>query len=149
MLYFGSDLSDARARRDVIARAIERLPQLGADRARETVWYIGYWEVQFYAERAGARPVVAGESQLRARDWVLFPLTVPSSSIAFPSSYFRQEDELVATSASPWSTISLYYDGPVPLSRQPEKHAVVLMLRVTRDLVPWFQGSAPVRPAAS
>jgi hypothetical protein len=74
---------------------------------------------------------------------VLFPLDVPSPFIAFPFSDFHKEDELVATSASPWSTISLYYDGPVPLRRQPEQQAVVLMLRVKRDLVPWFLGSVP------
>ena len=124
MLYFGADLADARARRDLVVRAVERLPQLGADRARETVWYTGYWEVQFYAERAGMRPVVAGESQLRARDWLLYPLGVPGAPISFPFSDYRQEDELVATSASPWSTIFSYYDGTVPLRRQPEEHAV-------------------------
>ena len=142
MLYFGSDLADARARRDVVARAAERLAQLGVDRARETVWYIGHWEMQFYAERAGMRPVVAGESQLRPLDWLVLPDNVSRPPISFPSGSFRAEDELVATSASPWSTIPLYYDGPVPLRRQLGKHAAIRILRVTRDLVPRLQDPA-------
>ena len=85
------------------------------------------------------RPVVAGESHLRPRDWLVLPDKVPRPPISFPEDFFRAEDELVATSASPWSTISVYYDGPIPLRRQPEPHAALRILRVTRDLVPRLQ----------
>jgi hypothetical protein len=143
LLYFGSDLADARARRDLVERAVERLAQLGADREQETIWYIGHWEIQFYAERAGMHPVVAGESHLRAGDWLVLPDNVPRPPISFLSGYFRQEDQLVATSVSPWSTIVAYYGGTAaPLRRQSER-AVVRILRVVRDLVPRLQGSVP------
>ena len=89
------------------------------------------------------RPVVAGESHLRPLDWLVLPTAVSRPAISFPSGYFRLEDELVATSVSPWSTIPLYYDGLVPLCRQLEQHAMVRIFRVTRDLVPQPQGAAP------
>jgi hypothetical protein len=54
VLFFGAELADARARRAVIARAVERLPQLGARADREAIWYVGHWELQFYAERGAA-----------------------------------------------------------------------------------------------
>ena len=141
LLYFGSDLADARARRELVARAERRLAELGADRERENLWFIGHWELQFYAERAGMRQVVAGESQLRPQDWVLLPAVAPRAPVALPASYFRREDELIATSAAPWSTISAYYDGPVPLRRQPESQEKLWILRVVRALVPQLQGT--------
>ena len=66
-LYFTADLSDARARQALAARIVERMPQLGADPRRETVWYNGHWELQYYLEQAGMQPVIAGRSQLRPR----------------------------------------------------------------------------------
>jgi hypothetical protein len=148
-LYFGTDLSDATARRQAALRAAERLPQLGADPTRETYWYAGHWELQFYAERAGMRAVVAGASHLRARDWLVLPRGGALPSITFPSSAFRQEDEIDAASASPWSTIPAYYDGPVPLRRRPEPPPALLIFRVTRDLVPQLESAAPALSAPS
>ncbi len=146
LLYFGSDLADALARRGLVERAAQSFPQLGARNEHESRWYIGHWEVQFYAERAGMHPVVAGESRLQAHDWLLLPNDAPRQPVSLPAGYFRQEALLAATSASPWSTISAYYDGPVPLRRQPEIHASVRILRVSRDLVPWLQGSPSAQP---
>jgi hypothetical protein len=143
MLYFGTDLADASARRAAIARAEERLTQLGADRTREAVWYNGHWELQFYAEEAGMRAVVAGQSQLRPLDWLLLGQGTAAPPILFPLEYFRKEDELTATSTSPWSTISIYYDGPIPLRRQPEVQTVLKIFRVTRDVVPRLRVEAP------
>ena len=143
LLYFGSDLADAIARRAAIARAEQRLTQLGADRTRETLWYNGHWELQFYAEEAGMHAVVAGESQLRPRDWLLLTENTTQPPISFPADRFREEDELLAMSRSPWSTMPLYYDGPVPLRRQPEFQARARIFRVTRDWVSQVRVSPP------
>jgi hypothetical protein len=148
-LYFGSDLADATARRDLALRAADRLVQLGADPSRETFWYAGHWELQYYAERAGMRAVVAGVSHLRARDWLVLPRGGALPPIHFPSSHFRQEDELTASSRSPWSTIPLYYDGPVPLRRRPEQPPALLLFRVKRDLVPQLEPADPARKGSS
>jgi hypothetical protein len=140
-LYFFADLSDARARRSLAARIVERVPQLGADPQRETVWYSGHWELQYYLAQAGMQPVIAGGSQLRPRDWLILSEGASASPLSFPASRFRQEDELIAVSRSPWSTIPLYYDGPVPLRRQPESQASARIFRVTRDWIPRLQVS--------
>ncbi|HEY8156603.1 MAG TPA: hypothetical protein VII72_20920 [Myxococcota bacterium] len=146
-LYFGADLSDARARRALAARIVERLPQLGADAQHETVWYNGHWELQFFLAQAGMRPVIAGRSQLRPQDWLILSEQMAAPPLSFPGDRFRQQDELVAASRSPWSTIPIYYDGPIPLRRQPEIQASVRIFRVTRDWVSQLQSSAP-RPDA-
>jgi hypothetical protein len=146
--YFAVDLTDARARRGLAPWSAERLAQLGADPARETIWYTGHWEFQFYAERAGMQPVVAGRSLLRTGDWLVLSAGTAPPAIVFPSRYFRREDERQARSASPWSTIPSYYDGPVPLRRQPERQAVVRLFRVVRDLVPQTRGVSPAPTSA-
>jgi len=145
-VYFGAELADAHARRDVVARAVERLPQLGARTDRETIWYVGHWELQFYAERAGLRPLIAGVSQLRTHDWLVLCFGVPQPAIDFPPDAFRLRDELRAVSASPWSTIPLYYDGLTPLHRQPAMQSYIRIFRVTRDLVPQRYTPAPGPP---
>ena len=134
-LFFAADLSDARARRALAARIVERMPQLGADSGRETLWYTGHWELQYYLERAGLQPVIAGRSQLRPGDWLILSEGTAPPRLSFPASRFRQEDELEAVSAWPWSTIPLYYDGPVPLRRQPELQSSARIFRVKRDWI--------------
>jgi 4-amino-4-deoxy-L-arabinose transferase-like glycosyltransferase len=138
-LYFAADLSDARARQALAARIAERVPQLGADAPRETVWYNGHWELQFYLARAGMQPVIAGRSHLRPGDWLILSEGTAPSPLSFPASRFRQQDELVAVSGWPWSTIPLYYDGPVPLRRQGEMQSSARIFRVTRDWVSQLQ----------
>jgi hypothetical protein len=139
-LFFAADLSDARARRGLTARLVERMPQLGAEAGRETVWYSGHWELQFYLARAGMQPVIASRSHLRPGDWLILSEGTAPSPLSFPASRFRQQqDELTAVSAWPWSTIPLYYDGPVPLRRQPERQSSARIFRVTRDWVPQLE----------
>ena len=140
LLYYGSDLADARARRALLEHTQQRLSELGADRHRETVWFAGHWDFQFHAERAGMQHVVAGESHLLAGDWLLIPAHTPRAALALWSSYFRIEDKVSVASASPWSTLPIYYDGPAPLRRQPETLDSVNILRVVRDVVPKLQG---------
>jgi hypothetical protein len=135
-LYFGAELSDARARSGVIARAVEQLPQLGVQPDRETVWYVGHWELQFYAERAGMRPVIAGRSQLRPGDWLLLCAGTVQPALDFPNRGLRQRSVLPAASPWPWSTIPRYYDGVIPLRRQPETQSVIRIFRVLRGITP-------------
>jgi hypothetical protein len=139
VLFFAADLSDARARRAMAARIVERMSQLGAGSGRESVWYSGHWEMQFYLAQAGMQPVIAGRSHLRPGDWLILSEGTAPSPLSFPASRFRQEDELLAVSRSPWSTIPIYYDGPVPLRRQPAMQSSARIFRVTRDWISQLQ----------
>jgi hypothetical protein len=148
ILYYGADLADARARRALTPRVVERLAQLGADPERETIWYVGHWELQYYAERAGFRPVVAERSRLQPGDWLLLCDGTAQPPIRFPVDHFRREAELPATSPWPWSTQPVYYDGVVPLRRQPRTQAVMRIYRVTRELVPRLEPWSRTHQAA-
>jgi len=135
LLFFGADLCDARAREKLAARLVTRLPELTADPSRETRWYNGHWEIQYYLGRAGMQPVVADRSQIRPGDWLILTDGTAAPGLRFPADRFRQVDELVAVSASPWSTNPVYYDGPIPLRRQPETQVTALVFRATRDWI--------------
>jgi hypothetical protein len=134
-LYFGSELSDAHVRHALVERVDRRLDELGAARGRETIWYTGHWEVQFYGERAGWQAAVPKRSRLRAGDWIVLPEGVFHTPLTLPPRMFRLRDEIVARSPSPWSTIPAYYDGPVPLRRQPAQQVTARICRVKGDVV--------------
>jgi hypothetical protein len=124
------------------ARLVERMPQLGVRASGETVWYSGHWELQYYLERAGMQPVIARRSHLRPGDWLILSDGTAPSPLSFPASRFERVDQMAAVSRSPWSTIPLYYDGPVPLRRQPDVQASARIFRVRRDWISQLQ-SAP------
>ena len=145
-LYFSSDLADALARRALIERVAQRLSQLGVPAERASIWYSGHWEVQFYGEQAGWRPVIPGESQLRAGDWLVLPAGVIQPRISYPP-LFQRVDTLTATSRMPWSTIPNYYSGLVPLRRQPVAQVIARLSRATADINP--QPVAPAAPSAA
>ena len=60
-----ADLSDARSRRAAFDAAWTELEARRAAGSEGQVWYVGHWGFQYLAERAGMRPLVAGESRGR------------------------------------------------------------------------------------
>jgi hypothetical protein len=70
--YYAVDFCDAwgwKAAADGAA-AVVRQQDPGAH-----IWYVGHWGFQFYAEHAGMRPVIPGDSgrPLRRGDWLVIP----------------------------------------------------------------------------
>ena len=131
-LYFGGELADARARRALLADVVARLP---AQRARPA-WYTGHWEAQYYLEHAGLQPPIVSRSQLHPGDWLVMVEGVAGPQNVFPADALRRVHTLVARSPWPWSTLPRYYDGPVPLRRQPGQQSVARIFRVIRDVSP-------------
>jgi hypothetical protein len=144
-LYFASDLSDALARRALIDHVERRLTKLGASAAAGRVWYTGHWETQFYGERKGWRPVIAGRSRLAAGDWLVIPAGVDQPRISYPPA-FRRVDALAAASPLPFSTIPSYYGSAMPLRRRQPVQVVAVIYRTTAAIEPTLEPQAP--PAA-
>jgi len=142
LLFFAADLSDALARRDAVRRAADQLVALGVDRGKESVWYLGHWSFQFYAESLGMKPVVPGSSRLEAGDWLVVPDGVSRQSVWIPTGRVTQEALVESRSLWPWSSIPSFYAGPIPLRSQPEAQLVVRVYRVERG----FQATGPTRP---
>jgi hypothetical protein len=136
LLFYGSELVDARARRELVTRTEQRLAQLGADPSRATIWFLGQWEFRFYGERAGWRTLVPDRSRLARGDWLVVPEGVMQPPVEMPADRFRERAALVAVSASPWTTLPYAYDGPVPLRRQGADQSSARIYRVLGDVFP-------------
>jgi hypothetical protein len=53
----------------------ERAAEVTRDRREgSTVWYVGHWGFQYYCEREGMMPLIAGETVVRERDFVVIPV---------------------------------------------------------------------------
>jgi Dolichyl-phosphate-mannose-protein mannosyltransferase len=131
LLFYAVDLRDAVAQQEAVAAAVA-VPRPGA-----TVWYVGHWSFQFYAERAGMRPVVPDESRLGPGDWVVGPdERFEQQHIDFDPDRVQLVRELTVRDALPLRTVRCYYGGFTPLQHLAGPRVVVRVGRVTADWVP-------------
>src|SRR5262249_39210635 len=132
--YYGIDLCEAQVQR--------RTAQALARRARNesmgaSGWFLGSWGVQYYAERAGLRPVVPDESKLSAGDW----LGVPANEWSHPTlnldgAPVEKIDEITIPGRLPVRTLAYYYGGRIPLEHDDGPWMRVMIYRVERDFRP-------------
>jgi hypothetical protein len=144
LFYYGLDLGEALAQRDAAEEAARRVHGRSTD---ATAWYVGHWGFQFYAERAGLRPVVplpqgrtSGEARatasvLRKGDWLIVPgHDIAQQSIRLADGSYELVDVLNLGSWLPLRTVPDYYAGLVPL-RQGRQRVAVKIILITADAV--------------
>lgn len=136
LLFCLADLSDALAQRRAVSLTNARLGELEADRELETIWYVGHWGFQFYAERHGMQPLVPGESLLRRGDWLIIPSGVYQQRFGGSRGRIAKWGLVSARSRWPWSTLPSAYQGAVPVRGQYESQIRVSIYRVESDFVP-------------
>jgi hypothetical protein len=136
LLFYGVDLRDAwvpkRLAEEAAAFIREREPEA-------TIWFVGHWGFQFYAERAGMKAVVPASTPLRQGDW----LVVPDEHIEQQTIRWRDGDrglvaELVLDDPIPFRTVRCFYGTAtgVPLEHKLRPRRSVRVYRLARDLVP-------------
>jgi hypothetical protein len=142
LLYFGIDLRDAWVQKQAAEAAAEQVRR----QAPGTIWYVGHWGFQFYAERAGLVPVVPDESRLRAGDWLVVPDDwLMQQRIVIPAGVTEEPLAPVAVGdAFPLRTVPCFYGGVVPLEHQEGPRLRVRLYRVTADFVPASRPWEPV-----
>lgn len=106
-----------------------------------TVWYVGHWGFQYYAERAGMQPVVPDRSWLKPGDWLIVPHAPPPNhiekqAIRLDDRWLRQESVVRLAGGLPWRTVMCYYGGYVPLEHHAGPRLEVTIYRVTGDWLP-------------
>jgi hypothetical protein len=123
-----------------------------ADNAGGTVWYVGHWGFQFYAEHQGMRPVLpawgpyAGEidyvplpetSHLKKGDW----LVIPDDRLTQQPLYYDLEHteawyRIRVSDPIPLQTVIYYYSGNMALAhRRQDTRLEVTVYRVSADFV--------------
>jgi hypothetical protein len=127
------DTSDALAER----AAVEETARLisGEGPAAE-VWFTGHFGMQFYAERAGWRPVVPDESRLSAGDWLVIPdRPYGRQAIDLPDA---AHEVMTLDVSTPWpfDTIPAYYGGHQPIERSNGPTVRLLVYRLAAACTP-------------
>jgi hypothetical protein len=131
--FFGVDWLEANAQKELAegaAREVRRRSEEG------TIWYVGHWGFQYYAERAGMRPV-APSSRLHRGDWLVFPdERLTKQCVVIDRACVEPMIVLEAPPDSvPLHTVVCYYAGRSALEhrRQPTRLSLTIY-RITADV---------------
>jgi hypothetical protein len=135
---FGVDLLEARAEQ---LAAVQAAQWLAARDPQARPYFAGHWGFDYYAERAGLVPVVAGRfrlrTPLRAGDWLVVPSDrVNQQQIALDPSRLERAHEVIVDDGVPLATVPGYYSGITPLSRLAGPRVTAAIYRVTADFQP-------------
>jgi hypothetical protein len=147
----GVDLLEARAEQGAAEEAARLIRERGEG---GTVWFVGHWGFQYYAERAGMRPIsayaapdgpipVPPRSDLKEGDWLVLP-EWRSDGRGFaagvhPQTYTpdpaltRPEFTVVMDDPVPLQTIMTLYSGFTPVRHHEGPRLQVEVRRVLAD----------------
>ncbi len=151
LLVFGVDLVEARTERDAVEEAARQIRARGDG---GTVWYVGHWGFQYYAERAGMRPISAyspdkgpiplpPRSALKKGDWLVIPqyrwsgerfaAGVHKQDYAPDPQRTEHEFDVVVDDAIPLQTIMTLYSGTTAVAHHEGPRLEVEVRRVVSD----------------
>jgi hypothetical protein len=128
---------------DVHRVAAERSAEWARARGDGTIWYVGHWGFQFYAERAGMRPVAPdGGEPLRQGDWLVVPDDrVHQQVLRLEKGKLELAGSLRFADPVPLTTLPWFYGGGLPLYQEKEQTRLeVKVYRVTADFLPVTPG---------
>jgi hypothetical protein len=115
---------------------------LGLSGRTPTVWYVGHWGFQHYAERAGMVPVVPGRSELLAGDWLVKPDWRITQQVMYPPDPDEADPlpdlpGLVASDGLPLRTIMCFYADSrgVPLEHHEGPRVPVTIYHIKANFV--------------
>jgi hypothetical protein len=136
LVFYSVDLHDAFVEKIAAERSDQRVRELNPNGTR---WYFARWGFQFYAERAGMKPIVADESELHDGDWVLLTdgLDLPQP-VAEHLRRYRLEpvSQVKVEGWLPVKTMLGYYNSGIPLSHQTGTRRTVSVFRVVSSAWP-------------
>lgn len=139
--FLGVDIWDANAQK----RGAEAAAQLVRANGGGTIWYVGHWGFQYYAEHEGMKPVAPPSrwgrtyepSHLKAGDWLILPdPRIDQQTIKLDPHQTKLIDTWVANDWLPLRTSSNYYGGWTPLEHQQGPRLEVEVRKVLVDFVP-------------
>ena len=137
LLFYTVDLRDATAEKTAVEQAAQKIAAARSSQGSGgDVWYVGRWGFQYYAERAGMKPVVADESMFHEGD-----LLVISDGAYFPQlvaahiSRYKIEPmgQLSVADSLPLQTMMGYYNSGIPLTHHEGPRRSVSIYRIVSD----------------
>ncbi|MBL8756699.1 MAG: hypothetical protein JNK15_25610 [Planctomycetes bacterium] len=101
---------------------------------RATVWFTGGWGFEYYAPRAGMRPLARGRSEVKQGDWIMIGSLDGAEEPWFHwNGRIELQQEIGVGDAVPWSLLFGYYSGSRPLDGQRGPRFVVWVYRALED----------------
>jgi hypothetical protein len=124
----------------------ERAAEVVRDRpATSAVWFVGHWGFQYYCGREGMRPLVPGETVVRAGDFVVIP-AYPDAGFHRPYAGFapaepaRAGEVIAEVEWDDWlsaRTVPNFYGGADPVEGRDHPRLRVRIYHLRRD---WVMG---------
>lgn len=120
------------------------------DQPPAAIWYVGHWGFQFYAERAGMKPVVVSynyrrstqvklpePSQIQKGDWVVKPdYRIDQQGVDFSKDLLTPVHEIIIRDPMPYRTVANFYGGYSGLQHQKGPRLTVKIYRAIRSFTP-------------
>ncbi len=131
MLYYTVDLTEALALKSGAQAAARKIRQQHRD---ATIWFVGHWGFQYYAEQARMKPVIPDHTTLRRGDWLVHPLRIHRPYITLIPDAVETVDKLVIEPIVPIGTLPHYYGGETPLAHLDRPLLEVMVYRMTADV---------------
>jgi hypothetical protein len=136
LVFYVVDYCDAWSEKAAAERAAAWIRQQPGN-SDASVWFVGHWGFQYYAEHAGMKAATAYHSRLRQGDWLVIGYGVHLQEIHLPQKLMRQVHVLPVSDGVP-----LYgkraYGGSMPLEHLESSRIVVHIYRIEQDFVPRF-----------
>jgi hypothetical protein len=130
LLFCAVDFRDAYVEKTAVEKSLEQIAAIGP---ASNTWYVARWGFQFYAERAGMKPVLPDESDFQPGDWLVI-----SDSIYFPkpvSAHINRYkidpvSQVVLEDWLPLQTMLGYYSTGIPIQHHEGPRRTVKIYRV-------------------
>lgn len=134
LMFYTIDFIDARAEKLAAEAAARRVRERDAS---ADAWYVGRWGFQYYAERAGLKPLVPDTNERpRAGDLIVLNdgLHQPAPAFDIIDDYRLEPVESFEVGDSlPLTTMRVYYGGDLPIQRHEGPRRRVRLYRITAE----------------
>jgi hypothetical protein len=130
LLFYAVDFRDAYAEKSAVEKSLQQIAAIGP---AATTWYVARWGFQYYAERAGMKPVLPDDSDFQPGDWLVIPDSIyfPKPVAAHISRYkIDPVAQVVVEDRLPLQTMLGYYSSGIPIQHHEGPRRTVKIYRV-------------------
>ncbi|MDQ2920905.1 MAG: hypothetical protein M3R52_04725 [Acidobacteriota bacterium] len=130
LLFYAVDFRDAYVEKAAVEKSSQKIAAIGPT---ATTWYVARWGFQYYAERAGMKPVLPDQSDFQPGDWL-----VVSDSVYFPkpvSAHINRYKidpvaQVVLEDRLPLRTMLGFYNSGLPIQHHEGPRRTIKIYRI-------------------
>ena len=130
LIFYAVDFRDAYVEKAAVEKSSQQIAMTGPP---ATIWYVARWGFQYYAERAGMKPVLPDQSDFQPGDWLVI-----SDSVYFPKPVSAHIDrykidpvtQVVLEDRLPLQTMLGFYNSGMPIQHHEGPRRTIRIYRV-------------------